>query len=379
MWFSAMRQPLESPRAFGLRPRAPWLEVLEHRRLLSGSPALSISDVSLAEGNSGTRTATLFVSLNAPSTRTVSVNYGTANGTAAAGSDYDAVSGKMTFAPGETRKSIAVQVRGDRLPEPGESFLVKLQGAKNAAVADGQGVVAIADDEPRVGMAFDAAGAEGNSGTTPFTFTVNLSAAYDQAVSVNYATADGTATTADGDYSGHCRRADLRGRGDRANRDRPGRGRREGRARGNVLRQPQRRIRQCLIDRGRASGTIRDDEPRIFVSSVGEWEGVSLTFTVSLSAAYAEPVTIDFATRDGTATAGQDYVATSGTLTFAAGERFKTITVATLNDYVPDGDESFILNLTGTSANALNLGGQCLGMIYDLESWGGYGDLYGGW
>lgn len=74
-----------SPQFIGpvdLTPRRPGLEAVEHRRLFSGSPALNISDVSLVEGNAGTRSATLVVSLNAPSTRTVSVNYGTANGTA---------------------------------------------------------------------------------------------------------------------------------------------------------------------------------------------------------------------------------------------------------------------------------------------------------
>ena len=154
--------------------------------------SLSVSDVTLIEGNAGTQNAVVTVSLSAPSTKTVTVNYSTANGTASAGSDYQAVSGKLTFAPGQTSKSILVPVIGDRLGEPNETFFVNLSGAKNATIADGQGVVTIVDDEPRISIN-DVSATEGNSGTTPFTFTVSLSAAHDEPVTVNYATADGTA------------------------------------------------------------------------------------------------------------------------------------------------------------------------------------------
>ena len=92
------------------------------------------------------------VSLSAPSNKTVTVNYSTANGTATAGSDYNAASGKLTFAPGETSKTILVPVRGDRLAEANENFFVKLSGAKDAKIADGQGVVTIVDDEPRISI-----------------------------------------------------------------------------------------------------------------------------------------------------------------------------------------------------------------------------------
>jgi len=129
----------------------------------------------------------------------VTVNYTTADGTALAGSDYQAASGKLTFAPGETSKTILVPVIGDRLVEPDETFFVNLNGAQKAQIANGVGVVTIVDDEPRLSIN-NVSQLEGNSGTTLFTFTVSLSAAYDQAVTVNYASADGTATTAYNDY-----------------------------------------------------------------------------------------------------------------------------------------------------------------------------------
>ncbi len=341
--------------------------------------SLSVGDAVIIEGLAGTvRYAEVSVILDAPSKSPVTVNYATANGTAAAGSDYDAVSGKLTFARGETSKTILISVRGDAHHEADETFFVNLSGAQKATISDGQGLVTIVDDDPRIRVSSPSEW-EGNEGTTLMTFTVSLSAAYAEAVTVNYSTADGTATTADNDY--------LAASGTRTFA--PGETSKTLAVQvvGDARPEPEETFfvnlsgvsANAVIDRGRASGTIRDDEPRIAISSVGEWEGVSLTFTVSLSAVYAEPVTIDFSTRNGTATAGEDYIAASGTLTFAAGERFKTITVATLRDFVPDGDEWFIVNLTGTSANALDLNGEGSGVIYDVESWGGYGDLYGGW
>ena len=172
------------------------VETLEDRLALA---SLSVSDAVLVEGNTGTQYATVIVGLAAPSNRTVTVNYNTGNGAAKAGSDYQSASGKLTFIPGQTSKAILVPVKGDRLGESDETFVVKLQGAKNATIADGQGVVTIVDDEPHISIG-DASVMEGNSGTTLMTFTVRLSAACDQAVTVNYATADGGATTADNDY-----------------------------------------------------------------------------------------------------------------------------------------------------------------------------------
>jgi chitinase len=129
----------------------------------------------------------------------VSVSYATANGTAAAGADYGDASGTLTFAPGETSKVIAVAITGDRLAEPDETFFVNLGATTRATVADGQGAGTILDDEPRVSVS-DAAKAEGLRGSSLLVFTVRLSAAYDQAVWVNFATADGTAMTRDHDY-----------------------------------------------------------------------------------------------------------------------------------------------------------------------------------
>jgi hypothetical protein len=163
------------------------------------TPSLTLSDATVTEGNTGTRTAAFTVTLSAASGQTVTVSYATADGTAGGG-DYQAASGMVTFAPGETNKAITVEVTGDRLAEPHETFVVNLTGPTNVTVADGQGVGTITDDEPRISIG-DVTKKEGNGKkTTLFTFTVTLSAAYDQAVTVSYQTVNGSATTGDGDY-----------------------------------------------------------------------------------------------------------------------------------------------------------------------------------
>ncbi|QER96454.1 autotransporter domain-containing protein [Xanthomonas phaseoli pv. dieffenbachiae] len=110
-------------------------------------PALSIDDVSVNEGNSGTTTATFTVSLSAASGQTVTVNYATADGTATAGSDYVARSGTLSFAPGVTAQGVAVTVNGDTAVEPNETFSVGLSGASNATIARATGTGTILNDD----------------------------------------------------------------------------------------------------------------------------------------------------------------------------------------------------------------------------------------
>ncbi|WP_181901828.1 beta strand repeat-containing protein, partial [Xanthomonas arboricola] len=150
-------------------------------------PALSIDDVSVNEGNSGTTTATFTVSLSAASGQTVSVNYTTADGTATAGSDYVARSGTLTFAPGVTAQGVAITVNGDTAVEPSETFSVGLSGASNASIARATGTGTIVNDDVvvTVGPASLPAATAGSAysqtlsasgGTAPYTFTVTAGA-----------------------------------------------------------------------------------------------------------------------------------------------------------------------------------------------------------
>jgi len=163
-------------------------------------PEVVVTDVSVMEGNSGFTAAIFTVTLSRASADPVTVNYATADGSATAGSDYQAASGTLTFAPGETSKTITVLVNGDRLGEPNETFAVNLSGAINATIADGQGLGTIVDDEPRISIN-DVSKLEGKKGqTTLLVFTVTLSTAYDQPVTMSFRTADGTAMGSDNDY-----------------------------------------------------------------------------------------------------------------------------------------------------------------------------------
>lgn len=167
-----------------------------------GSMTLGVNDVSLAEGNSGTATLTFTVSLGAASGNAVTVNYATANGTAAAGSDYTATSGTLTFNPGVISLPVSVGILGDTAQEANETFYLNLSNPGGATLADSQGVGTIVNDDtsPALRIA-DVSQAEGNSGTRAFAFTVSLSPASTGTVTVRYATANGTATTGRRDYS----------------------------------------------------------------------------------------------------------------------------------------------------------------------------------
>ena len=110
-------------------------------------PTLTINDISVTEGNSGTKTATFTVTLAPPSTQTVTVGYGTADGTATAGSDYATRTGTLTFAPGVTTQTIAVTVNGDISAEGDETLVVNLSNGVNADLGDSQGVGTLTNDD----------------------------------------------------------------------------------------------------------------------------------------------------------------------------------------------------------------------------------------
>src|SRR5262249_44381799 len=109
---------------------------------------LSINNVTVTEGNSGVVNAVFTVSLAAASTAPVTVQFATADNTASAPADYQSTSGTRTFAPGQTTQTITVPVNGDTLGEANETFLVNLSNPSGAAIANGQGVGVILNDDP---------------------------------------------------------------------------------------------------------------------------------------------------------------------------------------------------------------------------------------
>ncbi len=123
----------------------------------------------------------------------------------------------------------------------------------------------------------------------------------------------------------------------------------------------------AFITDGQGGGTIADDEPRISIGDVTKSEGrkgktTLFTFTVTLSAAYDQAVTMSFRTVNGTATSS-DYVGKTGTVTFAPGETTKTITIEVKGDSKKEANETFYLDLFGTSTNSLFTKSRGLGTV----------------
>ena len=161
-------------------------------------PSIAISDISTAEGNEGLSTAVFTLTLSAPThTAVAQVDVATADGTAAAGSDYAAAAGSVSFAPGQTSQIFAVSITGDNVYEPDERFAVNLSNASHANIAVAQASATIVNDDPLPTITIgDVSVVEGNTDTTRAVFSVSLSNPSSTPISVSYATADGSALAA---------------------------------------------------------------------------------------------------------------------------------------------------------------------------------------
>lgn len=111
------------------------------------SPALTIADVSVAEGQIGTKYLRFTVNLSAPSGQTIKVNYVTADGSARASSDYSRVAGTLEFPAGQTSKTISVPIVGDVVAEDDEIFYIVLSEAVRASVSRGRAISTILNDD----------------------------------------------------------------------------------------------------------------------------------------------------------------------------------------------------------------------------------------
>ena len=163
----------------------------------------------MTEGATGSVPAEFTISLTGPSAKPVSVAYSTSDASAAQPGDYSAgLRDASPSAPGRRPRRSQSTVNGDSLDEDDEAFHVDLSSAVNTTLIGGHGTGTIVDDDPSVSAAIDdVTVTEGNLGQTAATFTVSLSGASGRAITVVYATADGTAR-APGDYgsrNGHAR------------------------------------------------------------------------------------------------------------------------------------------------------------------------------
>jgi hypothetical protein len=296
----------------------------------------------------------------------VRVNYATADGTATiADGDYTEASGTLIFAPGETSKTFTVNGSGDTKYENTEAFLVNLSNAINGAIASGSnsvnGTIVNDDSIPVANITPTLTQAEGNSGTTPYVFTVTLSNPSFEAIGINYTTQDGTATAADGDYTAATGTVNFA----------PGEISKTitVNATGDTKFEANETFQVALTGPFNGpvapgsivgSGTINNDDapPTISIGNVSQTEGNSsttaYTFTVSLSNASTQTVAVNYTTADGTATvADSDYTAASGTLSFAPGETSKTITVLVNGDTKFEADQAFSVGLSNASNGTL--------------------------
>ena len=318
---------------------------------------LVIADAApVAEGD----TAEFVVTLSPPSEQPVTVAFTTEDGSAIEGSDYTPTAGTLRFEPGDTQKEIAVPTVEDDTGEETETFTVTLSSPSGATLEDDTGAGTIADDDggggggavPTLTIADAAPAAEGGTAE----FVVTLSAASGQAVTVAFATADGTAK-ADSDYT----------RTTGTLRFEPGDTRRIVEVPvldDEVLEQAENfsvelsePVGATLAD-GSGTGTITDnDEGRLPALAMDDAapvvEGVTALFPVRLSAPTEQVVTVTFATADGTAASAADYTAASGTLTFEPGTTRQTIEVATLDDDTEEPEELFTVALTDPAGATL--------------------------
>jgi hypothetical protein len=311
--------------------------------------------------NENQGTATITVTRTGGSSGSVTVNFATSDGTANAGSDYTATSGTLTFADGETSKTFTVPIIDDTLVEPDETVNLTLTSPTGGATLGNQTSATLtihSDDVAPAVLQFSAASYTVNENQGTATITVTRTGDTSAAASVNFATSNGTAT-AGADYTATSGTLTFAA-GDTSKTftvpiiD-------------DTLIEPDETINLTLTSpagatlgtQSTATLTIHSDDvaqPGVLQFSAASFsanenQGV-VTITVTRTGGSNVPVSVNFATSNGTATAGSDYTATSGTLNFAVGETSKTFAVTILDDTLVEGPETVTLTLTNATGGA---------------------------
>ncbi|MET1112144.1 MAG: Calx-beta domain-containing protein, partial [Allosphingosinicella sp.] len=324
------------------------------------------------EGNSGATLYTFTVTRTGGTTGTLDFSGTVGAGTTDA-ADFTGGVLPTTFsgsiAAGQSSATVTVSVNGDAVIEANESFQLTLttvsnsDGAVTATIgANASATGNITNDDTPVLSIDNVSMTEGDSGTVTYTFTVSLDrAAPTGGVTFDIATADDSATIADGDYVANALTSQTIAEGLTSYTF-------DVTVNGDAAVEPDEmflvnvtNVVNATVGDGQGTGTIvNNDQPPIPVASVGDAaitegdSGVSyVSFTVSLSFAPTGPVTIDYITADGTAIAGSDYVASSGQISFAAGETSKTVAIPVIGDTRPENSEAFTLTLANPSGATL--------------------------
>ncbi|PZW49086.1 Calx-beta domain-containing protein [Humitalea rosea] len=320
------------------------------------APLASVGDTGVNESDGF---AHFVITLDRAATTPVVVNYQTANGTAAAGTDFLAKQGTVVFAPGETSATVAVQILDEGAAEADETFdlvLTGISGPAGTALADARGTAIIArSDTGPLSLPLltvdDVSVSETNEAGT-VTFLFRLSAPSANQTSATYSWDYGTAGSQDfGGFSGTIVFAP-----------------------GETLKSVQVNVIDdavaegpetfrltlgsptgLVLGRSSATATIIDNDrnerpPLVFVTdtTVNESDGFA-HFALTLDRAATTPVTVNFQAATGSAVAGQDFVPTQGSVVFSPGETSATVSVHLLDDAIAEGEERFDLLLTGAS------------------------------
>jgi hypothetical protein len=366
------------PEHLDAQPSTPlYFEQLEPRWLASATPlssrakqpVISVADASVIEGTGGssvlsfvfTRTGNA-KALNLASSVTYETRGVAGEGGATAGADFVSKTGQVKFQPGQTVKIVRVNVVTDNLFEGGsntvETMKLLITGSTGARTPDTEAIGTIRDDDrrPRISVA-DTYIVEGDAGFAVMRFTVRLTNPSAQSVSVDFATADGTAV-AGVDYIGRTGTLTFA----------PGQSSLtvDVNVPNNLGAQGHRAFdlklsnaKQATLTRDLATGTIIDDEgiPVLLLTDISVKEQDSglrvRRITVTLSHAGAAPATVFVSTQDGTAKANADYIPISGTLPFAAGTTSASFKIAVINDTKPEPTEAF--NIVFSSPTNLEL------------------------
>ena len=332
---------------------------------------LSVGDANRGEGSAAGVVFT--ITLSGPAAQTVTASYQTVDGNALAATDYGAVSGTVTFAPGVTSRTVKVTTVADVIDEDDETFSLVLGAPVNATIEDGVGVGTIVDNDTSGLSVQDLSVTEGHGGSVPATFIVSLSTPSAHEITVSFATVpvngsalagvdyvaqSGSLTFPAGSTAAHTVAVDVLGDTiDEANE-----------AFSLQLSSPV----HATLTRALARATITDDDdpPSVVIGDVTLTEGQSGTktfvFTLTLSGPSALTTRVRYETADATALAGSDYSTRTGEVVFSPGALTRTVSVPVNGDTVVEPDETFLVNLH-TPVNLTIADAQAVGTILNED------------
>ena len=314
------------------------------------TPTLAVADQNVTE-NGGTQT--INVALTGKSQSTVTVNYTTTNLTATAGTDYTTTSGSLSWSSGQTgNKTISIPITDNLVDNTNKTFRVDLSSADNATISDANGTITITDNESTPAITVnDPTATEGSN----VSFTISMSPASASDVTVDYTTANGTAT-AGSDYTTKSGTATISAGSTSTviavstTNDSSAEG-------SETLLLNLSNPSNATISDSQGEGTIQDnDAPSISIADVtaDENDG-TVTVSVSLTGLSDSDTDVDYATAGSTATSGTDFTATSGTLTWTAGQTGnKSFTVTLADDSLDEDDETFVVNLSNAANGSIS-------------------------